>query len=347
MSLKGFIRAVFIRFRQGMLLLVVLAFVLLAVGCVFQQAATWRQERQFPPPGRMVATAGHRLHVVGSGDAAPTVVFEAPVGASHLVWAQVAEEVSRHARVVSYDRAGYAWSDPAPSPRTAGAIVEDLRRMLRAGGEHGPFIFVGHSFGGLIVRLYALVHPEEVGGLVLVDPTHEAMNERLPSAQAEAETFRKMLWAFRLGARVGALRVLSMPLGEGSSTWCPPELRTAAQAVGFRTSWVDAIAAEVNALDASLRETAEAAALAGPLPLGDVAVVILSSGRPDEPSEWDEYEVALQLHRDLLRMSSRSRHRIVEGTGHFIQVQKPDAVAAAIREVVERSRANDSVKGSE
>jgi pimeloyl-ACP methyl ester carboxylesterase len=347
MTLKGSIRAVFVLLRRGALLLVILAVVLLAGGWVFQEGATWRERRQFPPPGRMVATAGHRLHVVASGEAPPTVVLEAPTGGSHLIWLQVAAEVSRHSRVVSYDRAGYAWSDPAASPRTAGAIVEDLRRMLRASGDVGPFVLVGHSFGGLIVRLYALRHPEEVGGLVLVDPAHEAMNERLPSAKAEAEVFRKTLRGFRLGARVGALRLLDMPLGEGSSSWCPPGLRSAARAVGFRTSWVDAVAAEIEALDLSLSETAEAAALAGPLPLRDVAVVILSRGRPDEPSQSEEYEVTLQLHRDLLRMSARSRHQIVEGTGHFIQVERPDVVAAAIREVVDWSRAAESVNRSE
>ena len=347
MTLKGFIRTVFVWSRRGVLLLVILAGVLLAAGWTFQEVTTGRQRRQFPPPGRMVATGGHRLHVVGYGHGAPTVVLEAPVGGSHLVWVQVAAEVARHSRVVSYDRAGYAWSDPAASPRSAGAIVEDLRRMLRAGGEVGPFVFVGHSFGGLIVRLYALRHPEEVGGLVLVDPTHEAMNERLPSAKAEVETFQRTVRGFSFGARVGALRLLDMPLGEASSEWCPSELRPAARAVGFRTSWVDAIASEISALDASLSETAEAAALGGPLPLGDLAVVILSRARPAEPSEWEEYEVALQLHRDLLGMSSRSRHQVVEETGHFIQVERPEVVADAIHEVVEWSRAIDPVNRSE
>jgi pimeloyl-ACP methyl ester carboxylesterase len=332
------VERVFAWLRRGVLLLLTLAAALLAGGWIFQEAATWRQRGQFPPPGRMVATSGRRLHVVASGAGAPTVVFEAPIGGSHLAWAAVAPAVSRHSRVVTYDRAGYGWSDPAPPPRTAGAIVEDLRRMLREGGEVGPFVLVGHSFGGLIVRLYVLRHPEEVEGLVLVDPTHEAMNEQLPSAKAEAEAFRKTLVGFRLAVRVGALRLLDMPLGEGSAAWCPAELRPAARAAGFRTSWVDAVAAEVDGLDASLGQTAEAAASAGPLPLGDAPVVILSSGRPSEPPGWDDYEATLRLHHDLLRMSSHSRHQVVEGAGHFIQVDRPDVVTSAIREVLDWSR---------
>lgn len=347
MTLRGFVRTALSWLRRAAFVLVILSVVLLAGGWVFQEVMTGLQRRQFPPPGRMVAAAGHRLHLVEYGDGAPTVVLESPVGASHLAWARVTADVSRHARVISYDRAGYGWSDPAVSPRTAGAIVEDLRRMLRAGGEVGPFVFVGHSFGGLIVRLYALRHPEEVAGLVLVDPTHEAMNDRLPSARAEAESFRRMLRVFRLAARFGVLRLLDMPLGAASSEWCPPGMEHAARAVGFRSRWVDAIAAEVDALDVSLGETAEAAVRAGPQPLGDVAIVILSAGRPNAPSEAEEYEVALELHRDLLRMSSRARHRIVEGTGHFIQTERPDIVVDAIREVVDWSRAHDVVAATQ
>jgi pimeloyl-ACP methyl ester carboxylesterase len=341
MALKRPVSTVFVWLRRILVGALIVLGLLLVSGWTFQQAATWRQSRQFPPPGKMVRAGGHRLHVLKSGSAAPTVILEGPAGASHLAWARVAPEVSGLARVVSYDRAGYGWSDPAPGPRTAGAIIEDLREVLREEGERGPFVLVGHSFGGLVVRLFALQHPKEVAGLVLVDPAHEAMNERLPSSREEQEAFRNMVGLFRVGVRFGVLRLLDLPLGAGSAGWCPEELRSAARAAGFRTSWVDAVGKEIGAIETSLEQTAQAAALAGSLPLGDAPVVILSRGRPDEPSELSEYETALELHRDLLYMSSRSRHQIVDDSGHFIQLDRPEVVAAAIREVVEGHRLSD------
>jgi pimeloyl-ACP methyl ester carboxylesterase len=341
MARKRLVSAIFVWLRRILVGLLIVLGLLLVSGWTFQQAATWRQSRQFPPPGKMVPAGGHRLHVLQTGSAAPTVILEGPAGASHLAWAGVVPELSGLTRVVSYDRAGYGWSDPAPGPRTAGAILEDLRQVLREEDERGPFVLVGHSLGGLVVRLFALRHPEEVAGLVLVDPAHEAMNERLPSSKAEQEAFRRIVWLFRVGARFGVLRLLDLPLGAGSADWCPEGLRPAARAVGFRTGWVDAVGEEIGAIEASLEQTARAADLAGPLPLGDAPVVILSRGRPEEPSELSEYETALDLHRDLLRMSSRSRHRVVDGSGHFIQVDRPEAVVAAIREVVEGQRSSD------
>src|SRR5690606_28471284 len=100
---------------------------------------------------------------------------------------------ARFARVVTYDRAGLGWSDPAPGPRTAEAMVADLRALLRAAGVPAPYVLVGQSFAGLLVRLYAYLHPSEVAGLVLVDGAHEDQYQRFPEAiRAAFEPLRAM-----------------------------------------------------------------------------------------------------------------------------------------------------------
>src|SRR4051812_32708693 len=101
-----------------------------------------------PPPGRLVAVNGHRLHVRATGGGSPTVVFDAALAGSSISWTFVQPQVERFARAVSYDRAGFGWSDAGPLPRTAGRIADELRVLLERAGEPPPYLLVGHSFGG-------------------------------------------------------------------------------------------------------------------------------------------------------------------------------------------------------
>ncbi|PYX08862.1 MAG: hypothetical protein DMG85_09990 [Acidobacteria bacterium] len=106
------------------------------------------------------------------GRGSPTVVLESALGGSSLSWALVRSEVAKFTCACSYDRAGIGWSDADPMPRTAQRIVNELHTLLTNARTKGPYVLVGHSFGGLAVRLYAAQYPEEVVGMVLVDPTH-------------------------------------------------------------------------------------------------------------------------------------------------------------------------------
>ena len=123
-------------------------------------------------PGRFVDVGGFRLHVHTSGEGAPVVVFDAALAGSSISWTFVQPAVARFARTCTYDRAGFGWSDAGPMPRTAGRIADELKRMLEQAGEPPPYLLVGHSFGGFVMRIFAARYAAETAALLLVDPAH-------------------------------------------------------------------------------------------------------------------------------------------------------------------------------
>jgi hypothetical protein len=130
-----------------------------------------------------------QVAIHATGERAPTVLFESGMGASCLSWTYVQPAVAEFSRAVSYDRAGHGWSDPAHGPRTAQQIAQELHALLDATGVPGPYVLVGHSFGGYVTRAFARLYREEVVGMVLVDSIHPAEWER-PSRRAECKSWR-------------------------------------------------------------------------------------------------------------------------------------------------------------
>src|SRR3569833_262970 len=127
------------------------------------------------PIGKLVDLGGHRLHVNCSGKGSPVVIVENGLGDFSFDWILVQEKVSRFTRICTYDRAGYAWSDPGPKPRTFAQLNLELHDALEKLGEKGPFLLVGHSYGGPVMINFANVYANDTAGMVLVDSAHEGM----------------------------------------------------------------------------------------------------------------------------------------------------------------------------
>ena len=300
------------------------------IGAVYQFIADKVSEKKYPPPGRLVDVGGYRLHIHCLGTegakAGPVVVMDAGIGECSLGWSLVQPQIARFARVCSYDRAGLGWSDAAPTARTSQQIVNDLHALLERAGIAPPYVLVGHSFGGLNVRLYASQFPEEVVGLVLVD----AANENYSISHLNPLYIRLGLLTAFLGIpRLFAGLVLSAnPIFAVDSRY-----PSAYRAIATSTKYLNTVRREWSAVDESWRQARNSKKSLGDRPL----VALLPT------SEHELFPVAKQLQMDLASRSTAGRLIMVEQSSHHIQHDRPETVIDAVREVVEavRHRTND------
>jgi pimeloyl-ACP methyl ester carboxylesterase len=143
---------------------------LIGTGSMYQWVGALRDRRRYAGAGRCVDIGGGTLYLLEKGSGCPTVVFEAGIAATNLNWFHIQESVSRFTATVSYDRGGLGWSSPCRTVRTPANIAAELRSMLQRAHIKPPYILVGHSFGGLVMRRFALLYPGEVASVMLIDP---------------------------------------------------------------------------------------------------------------------------------------------------------------------------------
>ena len=152
-----------------------------AIGGLYGNVVTVRDQHAFAAPGRLYHVGGHRLHLDCQGSGSPTVVL-ATVSARPRPGGRVSPgRVAATTRVCAYDRAGQGWSDEASRPRDGIESADDLHSLLAKAGEHGPFVLVGHSTGGTYAMTYAAQYPDQVAGLVLLDSSSPEQFTRMPA----------------------------------------------------------------------------------------------------------------------------------------------------------------------
>jgi pimeloyl-ACP methyl ester carboxylesterase len=163
---------------------------LLAAGWLWERWSEAGAMRRHPAPGRRVDVGGRCLHLRESGEAAgPTVVIEQGAGGPAVFWWPAQDEIARFARVCTYDRPGTGWSDPAPGGRSMSDRVAELHYLLHAARVPGPYVLVGHSYGGPLISLFARDYPDETAGLVFADtPTWRACWDRVIDRSPERPT---------------------------------------------------------------------------------------------------------------------------------------------------------------
>src|ERR671916_1883264 len=166
---------------------------LAVIGAIYQAIATQIDQRTYTPPGEVVDVGDHSLHINCIGEGSPTVILEAASGGMSAHWVRVQQQLAKTTRVCAYDRAGLGWSESGPELRDARQVSSELHTLLEgAAGTEGPYVLVGHSYGGLYARMYAARYSEEVAGVVLVDSSHPEQFTRSPEGRAMYEQINRL-----------------------------------------------------------------------------------------------------------------------------------------------------------
>ena len=273
-------------------------------------------------------------------------MFEAGIAGSCLSWSLVQPLVAEFARAVSYDRAGLGWSTGLLTPRTVSNMVFELATVLKAAQLTAPYILVGHSFGCLLIHAFAHTHPAQTAALIMVDPVSQtgwahAGAEQIRRLSAGARLSRRGAWLARLGIVRAALSLLvaggtKLPklvarasAGPGNSVIerligevrkLPAEAQRMVAEHWSRASSFTALAAYLECLPLCAR-----AALDMPLP-PEIPLTILSAANATRAE--------LAERTAWVTGNQNGRHIQVEGTGHWLQLERPNLVADVIREAV-------------
>lgn len=268
---------------------------------------------------------GRTLHAMSRGESAPgtpVVIFEGGLAAPRSYWGLVMPQVAGFARALVYDRAGLGQSKPDSRPRTMARMADDLGDLLDTLGP-GPFILVGHSAGGLVVRLTAAEHPERIAGLLLVDPSDEGCDTVFKPWFRLLE--RVVQHVSSLLAQLGLLKRLY----RGQFRQLPPALEAEFSAEAFTPAAMRTRGAELAGFIMAMNALRSAPALRV-----DYRVTIISGGLADAGMSAALRAKANAAHARRAQLSRAGRHVIAERSGHFVPLTEPDVIAAEIRAMI-------------
>ena len=294
-----------------------------------------------PPPGTMVDIGGRHIHLLCTGSGLPTVIFEAGASSFAIDFTLVQRDVARITRVCSYDRAGMGWSDEA-TDGNRNSTARDLHDALTAAGERPPYVLVGASRGGLLIRSYHADYPGEVVGMVFLDPATEdrlftMINGRmLAIAKVTAEELRSTN-----PTRPVAVQRRQPQTGAPFDR-LPPDLYRVRILLDEKliaappdTVGPDVIA-RVRESERRLLARLDSLRNATDRPLGDLPVIVLSRGD-------NTNEDRVSSHRAIAALSRNSYHCTVAESGHEIHLFKPAAVVQAIASAVQAVRSRTRI----
>lgn len=279
-----------------------------------------------PPPGRLIDIGGYRLHIHCEGTGSPVVIMDAGLGDWSTHWTAVQNLLKTDTRVCSYDRAGYGWSDPGPRPRDSQRIVEELHSLLEKAEVAPPYILVGHSFGGINMRLYASTYQGEAAGLVLLDASHP---DSLPYHRN----------AFGTGPAPASNQLMVSHYVEREEKNFPEEAKPAMEDKLLRTKASVTSRGEYRALGNSVQELQESK------PLGDIPLTVIRRGKREWPAgkEGDAKEKSWEAQQaEQAQLSHLSTFVVAKNSGHHIHIDEPDLVARIVNDMVQADRMEDA-----
>ena len=303
--------------------------VLALVGAAVQAVAQRRDAAAHPPPGELVTLPdGRQLHLQVAGEAhdGPIVVFEGGAGASSAAWGWIAPTVAEHATVVTYDRAGLGWSDTSPHEPSTDATLADLRDALDARGLPGPYLLVGHSLGAHYVREFAAAHPDEVAGMVLVDPSHEGASEVMGMT---SDQMWPTVAGLRAATRLGLLRLYNPFAAEIEALPQPHRDQALTQIVSTR--YARTFGAEMLALD-----TIGATLPTGEGVLADIPLrVLIARGGATNPDQRRQVDDLAELRAHMAAMSTDGQTITLHDASHVSIITDQQHAATVTDTIIE------------
>jgi pimeloyl-ACP methyl ester carboxylesterase len=322
--------------RRISLGLLAFGLILAVAGAIYEHISEVGDRRLNTMDGRLFDVGDFKMHINCTGQGSPVVILESGLGDTHLSWRKVQPQIAQLTRVCSYDRAGIGYSDSSSRPRTSKVMAEELHALLRAAGIAPPYILVGHSLGGYNVRLYASLYRNDVAGMVLVDASHPDQENRFPLELKNLEgTWLREAEFLEFTMPFGVPRLMGL---------CEEEPIQRAAECNFHTARESV--AELKAFSESASQTGATGSLS------DMPLVVLSHD-PNKPSADLPADIAKptndaweRMQEELAHLSTRGTQTVAKNSAHYIQIDRPDVVIEAIRDVVEQARAAQSASAS-
>jgi pimeloyl-ACP methyl ester carboxylesterase len=306
---------------------------------IYQLLALWIENRTDKPPGQLIDVGGYKLHLYSQGQRNPTVIIDHSLGGIEGYF--LIEEIAKMTRVCIYDRAGYGWSDMSPKPRCSEEIVKELDRLLIKANIEPPYILVGDSFGSYNIRLYCDRFPEKVVGMILTDGLHEKAMLNMPLSLIVLKLFFMSGFAISmLGASLGLIRILG---NLGVFELIKPELRTFSKKTlaivkrsFFRPKHWLTMWREMWNLEASARQVSQIDKIS------DIPIINIKAKTFFQKTIGTFYmpiaagdRLRDTMHDELLKLSTNCKQIQALNSSHFVWIDEPEIIIAAIREMLE------------
>lgn len=281
--------------------------------------------------GRMVNLGKYKLMSNISGSGKASVVFESDIGASINQWSKIRDGISAQAKVFTYDRAGFGWSESSTKETNISQAVNDLRLLLKKTGTNPPYILVGHAYGGLIMCKYAKDYPDEVLGLILIDSyTDKQIDSEEFQKNLKKDLFTKKL--SMVSSYLGGMRLANkcdwLKSDENLLKYLSEDNRNLFKAQRVTSKYNKTFFSELNSLK-SYKETIQINNM-----LGDKPVLVITTTNASEDLNKEKQRVDYQ--KELLGLSGKGEQIIIENCSTYVQAEKPEVIVTSISSILKK-----------